>query len=135
MIESCSALQVHTYRAKPPPATPDILKCVLELLLSLSDSADLRQMHAKVRSSGALALSTVCMTLVTNFASRKPRASSLRVRRPTWDKTIAYEFASRRAKRSCQYLLTRDDRIYPLRSWLYCIAQLDSLGSSSSMEK
>ena len=43
-------LQVHTYRAKPPPATPDILKCVLELLLAMSDSADLRQMHAKVRS-------------------------------------------------------------------------------------
>ncbi len=43
-----AALQVHTYRAKPPPATPDILKCVLELLLALSDSPDLRQMHAKV---------------------------------------------------------------------------------------
>ena len=39
---------MHTYRAKPPPATPDILKCVLELLLALSDSPDLRQMHAKV---------------------------------------------------------------------------------------
>jgi hypothetical protein len=43
-------LQVHTYRAKPPPAMPEILKCVLELLLAMSDSADLRQMHAKVRS-------------------------------------------------------------------------------------
>ena len=43
-----TVLQVHTYRAKPPPATPDILKCVLELLLALSDSPDLRQMHAKV---------------------------------------------------------------------------------------
>ena len=42
-------LQVHTYRAKPPPAMPDILKCVLELMLAMSDSADVRQMHAKVR--------------------------------------------------------------------------------------
>lgn len=54
MIPQCWTLdimlQVHTYRAKPPPATPDILKCVLELLLAMSDSADLRQMHAKVRS-------------------------------------------------------------------------------------
>ena len=41
-------LQVHTYRAKPPPATPDILKCILELLLAVGDSPDLRQMHAKV---------------------------------------------------------------------------------------
>lgn len=49
-----TALQVHTYRAKPPPATPDILKCVLELLLALSDSPDLRQMHAKVGIIGAL---------------------------------------------------------------------------------
>ncbi|CAK0786826.1 hypothetical protein CVIRNUC_010040 [Coccomyxa viridis] len=38
---------VHTYRAKPPPAMPDILKCVLELMLAMSDSADVRQMHAK----------------------------------------------------------------------------------------
>ena len=48
---------MHTYRAKPPPATPDILKCVLELLLALSDSPDLRQMHAKVGNPSAAHLS------------------------------------------------------------------------------
>ena len=47
-------LQVHTYRAKPPPATPDILKCILELLLAVGDSPDLRQMHAKVCHVAAL---------------------------------------------------------------------------------
>ena len=47
-ISDFGLLQVHTYRAKPPPAMPDILKCVLELMLAMSDSADVRQMHAKV---------------------------------------------------------------------------------------
>lgn len=52
-------LQVHTYRAKPPPAAPDVLKCVLELLLSLSDSPDLRQMYAKVSLANPLTRSVV----------------------------------------------------------------------------